>query len=66
MVTKARARAKASNKCGSAGVKRSVITQLPGQTLALVAILVEATAPYVSADLLQEASGSRSAWVSQV
>ena len=40
---------------------------LPGQTLALalslalVTILVEATAPYVSADLLQEASGSCSA-----
>jgi hypothetical protein len=59
-------------KCGSADVKWSVITQLPGQilalalALALVTILVEATAPYVSADLLQEASGSRSAWVRQV
>ena len=64
MVTKARARAK--TKYGSTDVKQSVITQLPCQTLALalalalVTILVKATAPYVSADLLQKASGSRS------
>ena len=54
-------------KYGSADVKRSVIMQLPGQTLALalalalVTILVEPTAPNVSADLLREASGSCSA-----